>query len=313
MIPTQRHPVFICIIGVMAVVLLSAFLAPLVKWFFLLFSPYCAVCSSLSEYELHRVLSRIFMIGIFLFLFLFRKLLFVGKGLFAPVYFQSGAGKWFLIGFALGVATLALQVLLAVIFDARSVNVAGFEWGRFAQKALKAFFSASLIGVIEEFIFRGVLYGKINRARSFWMALLISSLIYSTAHFFRPKDIAPIDNLTIWSGFVVLGQILTPFAEPDFIYEAVGLFLVGVCLVFAYRYSKSLYFAIGLHAGWVFVIKMDGMFVARTLPDLISLWGSSNIVGGIYTWLLLVIIAVFIRVAIPHIETKINERQIRSV
>ncbi len=306
---SKKNPLVTCILGVICVVLVSALLAPLVKGGLQVLSPYCPVCASLSGYELHRILSRVFMVGIFIFLLLARKTLFAGRAVFEPLSIRSGVAKWFVLGFVLGVITLSLQVIFAIIFDARTFYTTEFTWMRFIQKGIKAVFSASLIGLMEEFIFRGILYGKIKRARSFWLALLVSSLVYSMAHFFQPKDIAPIDHLTIWSGFNVLGQILTPFAAPDFLFESVGLFLVGACLVFAYRYSKSLYCAIGLHAGWVFVIKMDGMMVTRTKPDSIWLWGSSNIVGGIYTWILLISIMLFIRFVIPKIEAKVNGRQ----
>ena len=305
----KKNPLIISILGVICVVLISALLAPIVKGGFQVLSPYCSLCASLSEYDLHRVLSRIFMIGILLFLLIARKPLFAGRGVFEPLSMRPGIAKWFAMGFVLGVITLSMQVVFAIIFDARTFYTTEFTWAHFLQKGIKAIFSASLIGLMEEFIFRGILYGKIKRSKSFVLALLISSLVYSMAHFFQPKDIAPIDHLTIWSGFNVLGQILTPFAEPDFLFESVGLFLVGACLVFAYRYSKSLYYAIGLHAGWVFVIKMDGMMVTRTKPDSICMWGSSNIVGGVYTWILLIGIMLFIRFVIPKIEAKVNGRQ----
>lgn len=309
----SRHPVLLLIAGFICVILISALLAPVVKWILLFFSPYCALCASLSEYELHRIFSRVVMVTLGLFLYLFRRKLFAGRSLFSPLAWKQGAGRWFAFGFAVGLVTLALQVMCAIMFDARQFYTTDFTWMKFVTKAIKAFFSASLIGLIEEFLLRGLLFAKIKKARSFWLALVISSAIYSIAHFFRPKDIAAIDELTLWSGFVILGQILTPFASPEFIYESIGLFFVGACLAFAYHYSKSLYFAIGLHAGWVFVIKMDGMIVTRTAPEYITLWGSSNIVGGVYTWILLALIILFIRFTIPGLQAKINGSNNRTI
>ena len=301
------------LLTIFAVLAVSALLAPWVKRLLVYGAEHFEFFEKLAEYELHRILSRIIMVNIFLSLIIFRKKLLANTGVFRVLKPQKGDGKWFLTGLVFGIVTLSLQVFFAVVFQGREFFTYKLIFSKMVVKSIECLLSACLIGLMEEFLFRGVLFKYLWRKRSFVMAILISSLVYSCAHFFRPKDITGVDELSPFAGFIVIFKMMSPFLSPDFLFESVGLFLVGACLAAGYYYSKSLYFPIAVHAGWVFVIKMDGMMITRTTADKIWLWGSSNIVGGIATWLLLIMIFLTFKYGLTFFASRFNENQKREI
>ncbi len=301
----NKKRTLILAVGIPALIFMGCVLAPLMKRLFISLAPNYSFFDTLARYELYRILSRILMVLTLIYLIGFRKTLFSGSDTSGLLKVSSLSARLFVAGFMLGIATLLIQVGCAVFFGARTLFFYKFTWAKFVAKSVKAFFSASLIGLIEEFVFRGILFGYFKRHLPLIMAFLLSSLIYSAAHFFQPKDMIPIDETSLLSGFVIFAHIIKPVLSPEVIMRSIGLVLVGLCLASGYYFTRSLYFSIGLHAGWVFVIKVDGIMVTRTMPDRIFLWGSSNIVGGISTWIMLVAV-LFI---IPYLITPYFEKR----
>jgi len=295
------------------ILFISALIVPWIKRGFLFGTHYFFFFEKLADYELHRILSRIITINIVLALLVFKKKIFTKTGVFKVLKPQKGDGKWLMAGLAFGLFTLSLQVFLAVVFKDRIFFAYKLSFSKVVIKSLEYLFSAFLIGFMEEFLFRGLLFRYLWRKRSFVFALVVSSLVYSCAHFFRPKDITGVDELSPLAGFIVLFKMMSPFLSPDFLYQSIGLFLVGACLAAGYYYSKSLYFSIAVHAGWVFVIKFDGMMITRTAVDKIWLWGASNIVGGAATWALLILIFISFKYGLTFFANRFNEKQAREI
>jgi len=280
-----------------SIILISCFLAPPLRWALDSFGIF-------QGYDIHRILSRLIIFFLIVSLIIFRRSIFSTGKIFNILKPDTQSARLFFIAFVFGVTTLTLHVVLAILFGARDFYTTNFSWHKFIAKGTEAFFAASFIGVLEEFLFRGVLFGSLNKIMRLPLSFTLSSFIYSLAHFFKPKEIT-VNPDSIFAGFCALLQMAKPIMDTGFFAECAGLFLVGLCLCAGYYYMRSLYFAIGLHAGWVFVIKMDGMVAARTLQDKIFLWGSSNLVGGIFTWILLIIIYfMIIYVFAPKLKNK---------
>jgi hypothetical protein len=81
-------------------------------------------------------------------------------------------------------------------------------------------------GVIEEVLFRGILFRHLEDFGGSWFALALTSLLFGAAHFFNP-------NATLFSSFAIAVE-------------------AGVLLGGAYMLSRSLWAPIGLHAAWNF-------------------------------------------------------------
>src|SRR3989339_263897 len=75
----------------------------------------------------------------------------------------------------------------------------------------------------------------------------------------------------------------------------IGLFLVGVVLSCACLRTNSLYFAIGLHAGWVFLIKTNILLFDHVGTNLRWFYGDSKVVTGVLGWGLLIVTLFLVR------------------
>jgi membrane protease YdiL (CAAX protease family) len=190
-------------------------------------------------------------------------------------------------GLALGFAGLGLAGGLAVAAGARDWR-SDLALGEVVRGVVLAAGSAVAVAVIEETLFRGLLQGTLRRVWRAGAAVAASSAVYAVAHFLnRVRWDAPVD----WaSGFGVLARMLAGFGEwaqvmPGFLH----LGLAGVLLGVAFERSGSLYFSAGLHAGWVFALKLYHATTQATAAGPTALWGSSKLTDG---WVALPALAV---------------------
>lgn len=185
-------------------------------------------------------------------------------------------------GILLGVISLSIVVGIEMIFGARHFKQTGS-----AHQITGAIFSALLaaivVGALEEILFRGAIFGSLRRVFGWPIALIISSLIYALLHFFKRADITgPVS----WnSGFILLPQI---FDFQNFIPAFFSLTLVGIILAVAYQRTSNLYFSIGLHGSWIFVLQTYGALTIQAADARNSFWGSGKMVDGWLTFLVLI-------------------------
>ncbi|MFQ5532997.1 MAG: type II CAAX prenyl endopeptidase Rce1 family protein, partial [Candidatus Methylomirabilales bacterium] len=96
---------------------------------------------------------------------------------------------------------------------------------------------------------------------------------------------------------VGLGALLAhvrPLVQPAIVFPFVGLLLVGVVLAYAYLWTNSLPFAIGLHAGWVFLGKIDGLLI-RERTGIPWLYGEQGVLAGAVGWIFLLLMLPLLR------------------
>ena len=67
----------------------------------------------------------------------------------------------------------------------------------------------------------------------------------------------------------------------------IGLFLLGLVLSYAVLRTRTIFLAIGLHAGWIFALQSIRVFGDFNRQDLGWMFGSTNpkIVSGVITWI----------------------------
>ena len=155
-----------------------------------------------------------------------------------PTWWRPALG-----GFAAGVGALGLCAVLLGQSTGWKTNIVG------------NLASALAVGIIEETFFRGGIFGALRRGWPVWCAVAMSSVIYAVLHFCKPTEPASISWLT---GFTHLGLILQNFGMQVNWIGLVTLILAGVILALAFAWTNALYFSIGLHAGWVFMLKTVG-------------------------------------------------------
>ncbi|TGL75674.1 CPBP family intramembrane glutamic endopeptidase [Leptospira jelokensis] len=215
----------------------------------------------LKPFTFTKILSRTATIILFFSLIWFRKK--IDKKSISSLGLEQFAKKRneLLIGFFVGIISLSLVVTTKVIFGVSTWAPKEFtnnDWFFSIYFLLVVF----VIGFVEELFFRGYLLQSFVTEWGEKKAAIITSLFFSLTHFIRPiTDIL----------------VLLP--------EMIGLFFVGYALSYAWIYTRSLYLPIGIHAGWVYVVKMQKMFVDPVPHDLHWFFGGDRLVTGAVAWM----------------------------
>ncbi len=167
----------------------------------------------------------------------------------------------FSAGWLLGLFTLLPVIGVLLAFGVRvPAPGAALFWSEVLQVAGRGAATGLLVGLIEETFFRGAVYGAIARRHSVVQAIVFSSLLYALLHFPKPLALSP-EGLFWASGVISLGQGFRVFANPVGMADSfLALFTAGVLLALVRRHCGHLAYCIGLHAGWVTVIKLAKHF-----------------------------------------------------
>lgn len=213
-------------------------------------------------------------------------------------------GQW-LTGFALGITMLGLLVLALVGMEVRA-----FVWPGLTPLELFALLGKVLVvgfgvALLEESIFRGALLGIVWHLSGPVRAVLVSSLLFAALHFIGTKWSTDLALIGWDTGFRMAldGFSHLPLAPPD---AFLGLFVAGLMLgSLRILIPASLGLCMGLHAGWVFIIKLAK---ALTLlnpqsPYLYLVSGYDYFVGYLSSAWLMVLLLMFLAVVF-HIRPR---------
>lgn len=180
-------------------------------------------------------------------------------------------GKYFWQGLAWGLAYESLAISGIALFGGFTVcslALSGLQILKFAVLWGIGFF---LVGVFEEFLFRGYAQYTLASGIGFWPSAIFLSVVFGAGHLFNPNE--------GWRG-------------------ALSVFLFAMFACFTLRRTGSLWFAIGLHAGadfaetFVYSVPDSGLLATGHLLNS-SLHGPSWLTGGsigpegsVVSWLL---------------------------
>lgn len=273
----------------------GALLAPWIYQLAQAVAPWSSWLEKLAHNPFHRFVNRSFLLLAVLGLWpLLRSLQIRG---WREVGFCPPKTEWqkLATGLTLGFCSLALVALIAIAAGIRSPD-AGHSLGDVFKFVSQAGAAAIVVAVLEELLFRGVLFGALRKVHGWIAALVLSSGFYSLVHFFSRKPLEP-KTVNWLSGFSTLGQMLNGFADfgqlvPGFF----TLFLVGAILALAYQRTGSLYFSIGLHAGWIFWLKSYGFLTKASVKGESWFWGTSKLINGwLAFFILITLLGIFLR------------------
>ncbi len=124
------------------------------------------------------------------------------------------------LGFAGGAALISTCVGLAALFGVYRIT----GWGDFSDWPEIIFLTGVYAGFFEELLLRGIVLRWLEELAGSWIALALSALLFGFLH-------AGNDNATVFSSAAIAIE-------------------AGVLLGAAYMLTRSLWLAIGLHAGW---------------------------------------------------------------
>lgn len=202
-------------------------------------------------------------------------------------------------GVLLGIVTLLPVLLLLYGLDIHEFDV-GREWTvmKGIKKITVALLLALLISFVEEPLFRGILLAGFRRKMYLLAAILLSSFYYAVLHFLKSKTDVPYDELTITSGFRLLGEAFVNWINPEILSALLALWVVGMFLaVIRTEFENSLGICVGCHAGWVWQIKVSkDFFDTNQQSDYLYLVSSyDGVVGSLVTvWLSMAIAAYYL-------------------
>ena len=249
-----------------------------------------------GAYDFGKVMRRILMLSAVIAFIFFGRTLKVVTLISSGIKLRNGFLRQFFLGFILAATSLLIYYSLALLFGAWKIHIDYDSAGVIALNVIKYILIGSFVGFIEEAFFRGFILQSFMEDMSMPIAVCSSSLIYSVLHFFR-ADTHVATGFQAFVGFTTMMQ----FFKPLFLQfiknlpSIIGLFLVGVVLSYAFIKTKSLYLSIGLHSGWIFMMKADSIFLVRIREKSGWLFGDSQIVTGFLVWGFLLCILVIIK------------------
>lgn len=186
--------------------------------------------------------------------------------------------------------------------------VAPIELGKALRTLLPG---AMIVALIEETLFRGLLLGIFLRALRAVPAILLLSLLFAFVHFLQPPPGTVITHPEAANaGFVLLGKILSRFADPLSLVARFSLLaMVGGTLAYARYRTASLWLPLGLHFGWIVGV---GLFKASTwpvtgLPKSQEWWVGGSLLEGV-----LPLGVVIVTWGIIHIVTRVSQPMARQ-
>lgn len=252
------------------------------------------VLHALLPFSFHVVFKRLLMVGALIVIVAFvrvRRETLSRLGL-AP---RADSLGHTIAGFAGGVAGLIALVGVALLWGGATIAAREFTAWKWAVTIGGGVLAGLLLGPIEEFVFRGVLFTWL-RDRAFrgrvWAAVVATSAVYALLHFVdaRRPPIGPDPGV-----MDALRLLSAPFrATGDWSAwwpAAVGLFLFGLVLNLLLLRTGSLYASIGLHAGCVVVLRLVPYVATFATSDVLR-WGTKRIYDGMAGWIAIVLIGV---------------------
>jgi len=158
------------------------------------------------------------------------------------------------VGLALGLATMLPMALAIVALGIRDPRP-GLDAGMLLAGVAAGAMTGLVVALGEETFFRGLMFSAVRRESGPVVALWTTAVLYSAIHFLARVKI-PHSEVGWDSGIVLLGTALSRFAQPAAIAGAfITLASVGLLLGLMRQWTGSIAAGIGLHMGWVCVIK----------------------------------------------------------
>lgn len=212
----------------------------------------------------------------------------------APRFVGGWGGAFYqaLGGFLIAGACL---MALALVYVALSIFHPKNQLG--SELMSISFISASVVGLLEEALFRGFILAILLKSMRVIPAIIFLTLLFAVLHFVHPPE-ENLPRVVSWiDGWKVTGASLARLVQPQyFVAELCTLIAVGWVLVSLRFRSGSIWFGVGIHAGWVFALKEFSRMM-KAKPDVLKgeylPWIGENLRTGIapllcilLTWLL---------------------------
>jgi hypothetical protein len=257
------------------VVLLGALLAPLLFSSGQLLATH-GILPGLARYDFESYFHRALLVAAVVLLWPLLLVLRVRGWRDLSLEKNSRAGADLLAGFLIAAIPLFCCGAVLVALQIYSLRHA-FLW----PKMPGVLFAASVVPILEELLFRGFILGVLLRSFSRLGAIVFTSALFSIIHFLKaPELTTPNDSVDWSSGFISVAHSFWQFGDPVLLAAGfLTLFVIGCILADARLRTRSLWLAIGLHAGWIFA---NGTFSKAAHREALALpWIGKDLLVGI--------------------------------
>lgn len=270
----------ICAVS-LGILLVSALLAP---WIY-----------AHTAFKFDRILSRLVMVFSLVAIFSTIRLRLSDLQRYGLLW-GSNAGAFVVRGFLIGFTTLALLTVLEILLGGRHGVIQLDPWGTVFLKILEYLLAALVIGLVEEFFFRGFLYTHLRARLRYGPSVVVANLTYAILHFFKGGSYQWPESPGFLDGVKVILHLADSFLDFRWVGPSLfGLFLFGLILSYGYRVTGNLFLSIGIHAGCVFLLKVDNWFVESVPGASRFLFGDKNLHSGVLGWCFMGVLFLLLR------------------
>lgn len=195
-------------------------------------------------------------------------------------------------GFVYGIIIMLIIEVLLLLLGIHEIDTnRSISMATIMERLTKAILAGLLIGLVEESIFRGALFTGLYKQTGAVITVFFSSLVYSTVHFIRYRDL-PADTDIGWlTGISMMPEAFRRFHEWYIVDYFLTLFIFGVLLGLLRLKHRGIAACVGVHAGIVMLIKLGDYFTNRTYNSnyeyLVSPYNST------FGWISFVVILLF--------------------
>ena len=181
-----------------------------------------------SEQDL--IMSFFSLIGTLLVIWVFIK--YVDKEKFVNLGFDAKNRRYeFIVGIVIGAFIMTTAYSLLLFLGEINFQSVNFDF----KEIILSILTFIIVSVMEEVLFRGYILKNLMISFNKYIALIVSSILFSLAHGFNPN----ID-----------------------LFGLTNIFLAGILLGISYIHTKNLWFPIALHLSWNFFQTIFGFNVS---------------------------------------------------
>jgi membrane protease YdiL (CAAX protease family) len=197
-------------------------------------------------------------------------------------------------GLAIAIAAVAALWIVAVVISGGKTSGFARLWAHMPGTLA----AALIIAVMEEAFFRAFVLNGMRDDFASTPALVLNSAVYAFAHLLRSPARFYLDGLHPLAGFQVLAASFSQLGHSaEFLPALIGLFLLGLLLGRAFLLTGTVYFSIGLHAGFVVGAKSWRIVAppSGSLPMWLVGYTRPPLISGLGAWVIALALLLLIK------------------
>jgi len=200
--------------------------------------------------------------------------------------------KLIVTGMIFAILSMLLVYILGMVLGVYKWDLDGQRGSEIVAGLLKLLLGGLFIGILEEILFRGFIFNALRKGLGLIAGVLLSSSLFAVIHFIKPGNPDVTDQW--YSGFLLFRNMFAG-AGDTVLQQVCTLFSMGAVLAMISYWTRSVYLAIGLHAGWVWVMMFFRLCTENqeNLPWLYgtSDWLPNSWMGPIMALIVLIVVA----------------------